>query len=165
MAKDRGLVDLLWVMETDQSPGGRGMQERIQGNTTEALHTAEDISRRTRTPEAPTDSRSASRSEFMSATSRTNTPGSADEGEGIVPAEVKDIARYLGIDLKLMDSPVTPDEVVQMARCLGIDARREFYLLPIAKLALQVSFVSGISFSASKPHAGTSTRRVGSLQR
>mmetsp|Transcript_47091 Transcript_47091/g.121672 ORF Transcript_47091/g.121672 Transcript_47091/m.121672 type:complete len:439 (-) Transcript_47091:1627-2943(-) len=141
MAKDRGLVDLLWVMETEQTPAraanvGGGPQHHGGGVREERsfdLHTADDVS--ARESEA---SRSESRSEFMSATSRASTPGSVTEGEGIVPGEVKDIARYLGIDLKLMDAPLTPEEVMEMCRCLGIDSRREFYLIPIAKLALQV---------------------------
>lgn len=54
-----------------------------------------------------------------------------------VPDRVRDIARYLSIDISQLDVPVTPEEVKDMAKYLGIDPSREFYLLPIAKLALQ----------------------------
>jgi hypothetical protein len=55
-----------------------------------------------------------------------------------VPAEVKEIANYLGINLSALDTPVSIDEVREMAEYLGIDVKNEGYLLPLSRMALQV---------------------------
>jgi hypothetical protein len=55
-----------------------------------------------------------------------------------VPSEVKEIANYLGINLSTLDTPVSIEEVREMAEYLGIDVKNEGYLLPLARMALQV---------------------------
>mmetsp|Transcript_32817 Transcript_32817/g.84751 ORF Transcript_32817/g.84751 Transcript_32817/m.84751 type:complete len:598 (-) Transcript_32817:1895-3688(-) len=194
MQKNRGLVDLLWVMEkegetsnnTDTAMSGR-VHRPPQGATRLGAGGRRNSLTGTHSQKESLTEQSES---FVTATSRTATPtGDADEetgdmssassggrvpsagrhrrgsssGGGVVavgplglpvgtkkmpkkafisatqrmPDRVRDIAKYLAIDITQLDSPVSPDEVKDMAKYLGIDPSREFYLLPIAKLALQ----------------------------
>ena len=55
---------------------------------------------------------------------------------------MKDIAIYLGIDLSSLDTPVSVDEVREMAAYLGIDIKTEGYLLPLARMALQARMLT-----------------------
>jgi hypothetical protein len=40
-------------------------------------------------------------------------------------------------------SPATPEEIIEMAAYFGIDCSKEFYLLPIAKLAVEATLPHG----------------------
>lgn len=147
MAKDRELVDLLWAMEKEQ----RASDLLAASDTSSFYESSVSASR----PSGSEPSWSASESPADSfdsgqfaALALTAGPGGGLAGLAQLPpeqmpAEVREIAAYLGINLTHLATPVTVQEVREMAEYLGVDAAREGYLLHLVKMALHAPLPKG----------------------